>query len=284
MPRRVLITGGAGQLGQALASEFDGALAVTRSQLDLADLHQVRSWHWHEFDVVLNAAGYTAVDLAETPQGRIDAWQGNVTAASNLCRAARAHGVTVVHFSSEYVFDGSALEHDEAEPFSPLGVYGQTKAAADAVVGGLDEHYILRPTGLIGSGRNFVRTMHALAVAGSSPRVVDDQVGRLTFATDLARATHHLLEVGAEHGTYNCSNAGPSMSWHQVARRVFELAGRDPDDVLPVSTKEYDAAGDHAPRPLHSTLDLAKLIASGFSPPPADQRLVEYVADLTASA
>ena len=85
--------------------------------------------------------------------------------------------------------------------------------------------------------------------------MVDDQVGRLTFADDLTRATRHLLDTGAAYGTYHCTHAGPPTSWADVARRVFELSGRDPDDVTPVSSEEYAAGQDLAPRPRSSTIE-----------------------------
>ena len=112
-----------------------------------------------------------------------------------------------MHFSSDYVFDGAQEVHSETEPFSPLGVYGQTKAA-DALVGSLPAHYVLRTSWVIGDGHNFVRTMATLADRGVNPEVVDDQFGRLTFTAEISRAIVHLLEIDAPYGTYNLSNDG----------------------------------------------------------------------------
>ena len=112
-----------------------------------------------------------------------------------LARVAAEHHLTLVHYSSEYVFDGTvALDpgHTEDEPLSPLGVYAQSKAAGDLAVGTTPRHYLLRTSWVIGDGHNFVRTMASLAEKGVSPSVVDDQVGRLTFAGELSRATRHL--------------------------------------------------------------------------------------------
>ena len=127
-------------------------------------------------------------------------------------------------------------------------------------------HYVLRTSWVIGEGKNFVRTIQRLAADGVSPSVVDDQVGRLTFATELSRATRHLLDVGAAYGTYNVSNGGDPTSFADVAKAVFELSGRSADDVSPVTTEEYFAGKDLAPRPLRSVLDLTKLRATGFEP------------------
>ena len=217
-------------------------------------------------------------DRAETPDGRRTAWAANAVAPATLARLSREHGFTLVHYSSEYVFDGTAEEHTEDEPLSPLGVYAQTKAAGDVAVGTTPRHYLLRTSWVIGEGNNFVRTMQSLAEKGVSPSVVDDQRGRLTFTSELARATRHLVDVGAPYGTYNLSNAGPVMSWAEVARSVFALAGRDAGDVTPVSTETYFAGRTEvSPRPLNSALRLAKIEATGFSPEDATTALERYL-------
>ena len=119
---------------------------------------------------------------------------------------------------SDYVFDGAQEVHSESEPFSPLSVYGQTKAAGDALVGSLPAHYVLRTSWVIGDGHNFVRTMATLADRGVNPEVVDDQFGRLTFTAEISRAIVHLLEIDAPYGTYNLSNDGDPMTWAGIAR------------------------------------------------------------------
>jgi len=182
-----------------------------------------------------------------------------------------------VHYSSDYVFDGTAEQHTEDEPFSPLGVYGQTKAAGDAAVATAPRHYLLRTSWVVGDGNNFVRTMAQLAGRGISPGVVDDQVGRLTFTTELSRATRHLIDTGAGYGTYNLSNAGPATSWADLARNVFRLSGRDEEDVRPISTDEYSLGKDLAPRPRNSLLDLAKIEATSFEPEAATVALSRYL-------
>ena len=173
---------------------------------------------------MLNAAAYTAVDAAETPDGRRTAWAANAGAPATLARLAAEHRFTLVHYSTEYVFDGTVDPHTEDEPLSPLGVYAQTKAAGDVAVATAPRHYVLRTSWVIGEGKNFVRTMQQLAADGVSPTVVDDQVGRLTFTDELSRATRHLLDVGAPYGTYNVSNGGDPTSFADVAAAVFELS------------------------------------------------------------
>ena len=277
-PKRTMILGCRGQLGRALAAEFPDADGADLDEIDLTDPEAVAEWPWQEYDVVLNAAAYTAVDAAETADGRRAAWAANAIAPGLLAQAANDHRLTLVHYSTDYVFDGVAREHSEDEQFSPLGVYGQSKAAGDVAVARATRHYVIRTSWVIGDGHNFVRTMADLAARGISPAVVDDQVGRLTFTDELARATRHLLDTCPPFGTYNVSNTGPITSWCDLARQVFELSGRDPSDVTSTSTAEYGEGKDTAPRPLNSGLSLAKIQATGFEPEPVEPALRRYLA------
>ena len=218
---------------------------------------------------MLNAAAYTAVDAAETPDGRRTAWAANAGAPGHPGPARRReHRFTLVHYSTEYVFDGTAEPHTEDEPLSPLGVYAQTKAAGDIAVG--DRAPPLRPPHLLGDRRRQQlrrAPCSASPTTASAPRVVDDQVGRLTFTEELARATRHLLDVGAAYGTYNVSNGGDPMSWADIAKAVFALSGRSPDDVTPVTHRGVlRRQGRLSPRPLRSVMDLSKIEATGFMP------------------
>lgn len=173
--------------------------------------------------------------------------------------------MTLVHISTDYVFDGTRDNHTEEEPFSPLSVYGATKAAGDLLAATVDKHYILRTSWVIGEGNNFVRTMLSLAKKGISPTVVADQIGRLTFTSELVRAIDHLLSEQTPFGTYNVSNSGRPASWANIARKIFELGGYNNLTVTDTTTAEYFADKDNiAPRPLQSTLSLDKLAATGF--------------------
>ncbi len=280
-PRKILVLGADGQLGRALRAQYDGAGNVefaARTDFDLTDSASFTSRNWKNYSTVINAAAYTAVDAAETPEGRTAAWAINATATARLARVCTEHRITLVQVSSDYVFDGTVPLHTEDEPFSPLGVYGQSKAAGDAAVSAVPAHYIVRTSWVIGEGGNFVKTMASLAGRGIAPSVVDDQVGRLTFTEDLAAGIAHLLDSGAPYGTYNLTNTGPSMSWAEIAREVYRLCGASAESVTGVSTAEYFAGKDGvAPRPLLSTLDLAKLEAAGFVPEAADKRLESYL-------
>jgi dTDP-4-dehydrorhamnose reductase/dTDP-4-dehydrorhamnose 3,5-epimerase len=282
-PRKTLVTGAGGQLGRALREMQSDASHVEfaeRADLDLATADLDHALRWSDYDTIINAAAYTAVDLAETPSGRAAAWASNVNAVSALARVATKHGITLVHVSTDYVFDGTADGHyRENDPVAPLGVYGQTKAAGDLIVSTVPRHYIVRTSWVIGDGRNFVSTMLSLAQRGVSPAVVNDQWGRLTFTADLARAVEHLISTRAPYGTYNVTGSGPVTSWADVAQQVFTVAGYDPGRVTGVSTQEYfaSAATSVAPRPENSALDLTKIASTGFTPAAGDQALKAYV-------
>ena len=277
-PRTTVIVGAGGQLGLALQKLFPEAVALGHADLDITDAAAVRAHSWQGVGTIINAAAWTAVDAAETDEGRRGAWAVNVGAVQNLVEVARANRITLVHVSSDYVFDGAVEEHSEEEPFSPLGVYGVTKAAADALVASLPDHYIVRTSWVIGEGGNFVRTMASLAARGIAPSVVDDQFGRLTFTSTPAEAIAHLVDTRPPAGTYNVTNDGPVMSWFEIARRVFELTGANADDVSPQSTEDFAAGKVVSPRPRHSALLLDRIKATGFTPRDADEALVDYLA------
>lgn len=275
-PRRTLVVGANGQLGRALAkrwAERSDVDLVGRDRLDIASAESVASFDFSPYGVIVNAAAYTAVDLAETPQGRRDAWATNVDGVARLVEAARTQRATMVHVSSDYVFDGTIEVHTEDEPLSPLGVYGQTKAAGDRLVQTLPDHYIVRTSWVIGEGKNFVSTMKNLAERGIDPSVVDDQIGRLTFTDDLAGGIEHLLKIRPEQGVYNLTSAGEPTSWAEIAQQVYRHTGHAEERVTPVPTAEYyrsngcaEGDGTIAVRPRHSMLDLSKISNTGFQP------------------
>lgn len=256
-PLRTVVLGANGQLGRALQRVIPDAEFWSREQADLSSPESLTALDWSRFDTIINAAAYTAVDAAETD--RTTAWTVNVAATTELAKIATARRLTLVTISSDYVFDGTAEQHERTEPVSPLGVYGATKAAAEAVTSTVPRHYIVRTSWVVGDGSNFVATMRRLAQNGVSPSVVDDQFGRLTPADDLARGIVDLLDSEAEYGIHHITGSGPIESWADIARRVFAEEGRDPADVTGVSTEEYAAAQAAAgktlaPRPRHSTL------------------------------
>jgi dTDP-4-dehydrorhamnose reductase len=275
---RVLVLGAGGQVGRALVTALPGATGLGHADLDIADAAG-STIDWAAYDTVVNAAAFTDVDGAETPDGRVAAWRANATGPAALARICREHGTTLVHLSTEYVFDGRAADpYPEDAPVAPLSAYGASKAAGDLAAQSVERHYLVRPTWLVGDGRNFVRTMLGLAAKGVEPTVVADQVGRPTFAPDLAAAIVHLVASDAPYGSYHVTGGGAPASWAEVARATFALAGREDLRITDTSTADYFADKPHAARrPLNSVLDLSRAAAQGVPLPDWRDRLAEYV-------
>lgn len=277
-PKLTLVTGSNGQLGKALQIEFPNAEFTDYQELDITSPNLEDSRPWSHYETIINAAAYTAVDKAETPEGRKAAWEINAKAVANLGKIATKYHLTLVHVSSDYVFDGVNDNHTEDESFSPLSVYAQSKAAGDIAAAMTPKHYIVRTSWVIGEGNNFIRTMKSLAESGVKPNVVDDQIGRLAFTNDLSRGIKHLIDSESPYGTYNITGDGDSASWAEIAKLVYEQSGANPDDVTPVITEEYYADKDNiAPRPLKSTLNLDKIKATGFKPTDWRESLSTYL-------
>ncbi len=278
--KKLLIVGAGGQLGRALQAQYPTARAVDIDELDIGDRQAVDTFDWSGVDIILNAAAYTNVDGAETTEGRLAAWQANANAVKNLTYAVWKNQLqAIVHVSTDYVFDGTREVHDENEAFSPLSVYGASKAAGDLLVSQVDKHYILRTSWVIGEGKNFVRTMLDLGSKGISPRVVSDQIGRLTFTQELVRAIDHVLSTKAPFGTYNVTNSGEPTSWADITRAIFKHAGYDELSVTDTTTAAYyEGKVGIAMRPLQSTLALDKIAATGFVSNDWQKDLQTYIA------
>lgn len=282
---RAAILGAGGQLGRALAAALPEADAWFRDDLDVSDAASVAAVEWSRYDTVFNAAAFTAVDAAETPQGRVSAWRTNAGAVAHLVRAANRHDLTLVHVSTEYVFDGRHVGLiPEDAPLCPLSAYGASKAAGELAAVLAPQHYLVRTSWVVGEGGNFVRTMAGLAARGVLPEVVADQTGRPTFADDLARGLVQLVAGRAPFGTYHLSNTGEHTSWADVARAVFGLVDRSPDDVTDTTTAAYfaDKPGS-AVRPHNSVFDLRKARTAGVELPPWKNALARYLEKEAAS-
>lgn len=274
----IFIVGANGQLGTALRNQYPGSQFADIAELDITNRESVDNFDWTGIKVILNAAAFTNVDGAESQEGRVISWKVNASAVANLVRVAQKHDMALLHISSDYVFDGTNEPHMEDEPFSPLSVYGASKAAGDLIVSQLEKHYILRTTWVIGEGKNFVRTMLDLAGKGVSPTVVADQIGRLTFTSELVRAIDHVLASNAPFGTYNVTNDGPLASWADITRQIFSLAGFTELTVTDTTTAAYFAGKEGiAPRPLGSNMSLDKLHATGFTSSGWQDALKKYI-------
>lgn len=275
---KFLIIGANGQLGTALHEKYLDAQAVDSAEFDITDPKAVLGYDWSNVSAILNAAAYTNVDGAETPEGRELAWKVNAVGVAHLARIAQMHKIPLVHISSEYVFDGTQSPHTETEPLTPLGVYAQTKAAGDIAALVHDRTYILRTSWVIGEGKNFVRTMISLAQKDISPTVVGDQIGRLTFTSTLVDAIDHLLTTKSPYGIYNVSNDGEPASWADVTWAILKAMDRADLTVTDATTAEYFAGKpESSPRPLQSTLDLTKVKSTGLQLRDWRTELLDYI-------
>ena len=275
--KTIFINGANGQLGTALRRKYPGAQFADIDELDITLEESVNKYDWSNIKVILNAAAYTNVDGAETPEGRVASWKVNAKAVGYLSATARKNDITLVHISSDYVFDGTKSMHKEDEDLSPLSVYGSSKAAGDLIVSNLPKHYILRTSWVIGEGKNFVRTMLEIGKKGINPKVVSDQIGRLTFTSELVRAIDHLLSTNAPYGAYNISNDGETASWALITKKIYEMAGLK-NTVTETTTDEYFMGKENiAPRPLQSSLDLTKIHSAGFTSVDWESELKRYI-------
>ena len=275
-PRRILVTGANGQLGRALRQIWSEEQAhfVGHDEFDITNPPSI---DWADYWAIVNCAAYNDVNGAE--DDRAGAWAVNAAALAELASISNAHDLTLVHVSSDYIFDGSVEVHDEAEVPSPLSAYGASKAAGDTAAQVARKHYVVRTSWVFGDGRNFMSVMADLADRGVAPKVVCDQRGRPTWAEDLAKGIAHLLSTGAEYGVYNITADGDAATRDEIAMAVFVAVGGDPADVHPVTTEQYGAEfGAEAPRPRESTLALDKIKAAGFTPTNWRAALALYVA------
>ena len=269
----VLVTGGDGQLGRnimdvAVNSEHTFIYTFHRGEdregmvrLDITDREAVmKVMADYGIDVVINCAGYTDVEKAETEEDV--AFKVNAEAVAVLAEAAKIKGATVIHFSSDYIFDGTATEpYGESAAASPLSAYGRSKLAGElALLASGAPSIILRTSWLYSRhGKNFVKTILQKSLERPSLRVVADQIGTPTYAGDLAGFILTLLEPGnlIKTGIYNYSNEGV-CSWFDLASEACRISGRD-CEVAPCKTGEYPVK---AARPLYSVLDKTKVKAT----------------------
>ena len=272
-----LVTGGDGQLGRALRPLLPGGRFVDVDVLDITDRSALDAFDWTGITAIVNAAAWTAVDAAEDPARRMAAWDVNVTGVANLAWHADRLGVPLVHISTDYVFRGDHSEPVPVDaPFDPQSVYGITKAASEMAARLAGRHYVLRTSWVFGDGPNFVRTMRRLAASRPELTVVDDQVGRPTYAVDLAALVVAVLERGGPSATLHATGSGDVVSWAQFAA---EILADTPCRVVPVSTADYLAkAPQAAPRPSYSALDLSGLEALGLSMRDWREALADYLA------
>ncbi|MGG2043239.1 dTDP-4-dehydrorhamnose reductase [Burkholderia gladioli] len=267
----ILVTGVNGQVGFELLRSLQGlgrVIACDRSMLDLSDLDRVRSVVRELTpSIIVNPAAYTAVDKAETDQ--VAARLLNAEVPRVLAEEAARGGATLIHYSTDYVFDGAKSgTYVETDETNPQNVYGLTKLEGEQALASTGcAHLILRTSWVYGRrGRNFLLTMLKLGRERPELRVVADQVGAPTWATTIAASTAHIVAQGLaaedaqwwreRSGIYHLSCAGET-SWHGFAKAIFEMApGDDWPKVVPISASEYPVP---AKRPTNSCMSHRKL-------------------------
>jgi len=292
--KQILLIGSSGQLGRELQQTLpsDALVSVARDTLDLSHPDRIRQLileiHPH---VIINAAAYTAVDNAETETEL--AYAINAIAPAIMAKAANHIGATLIHISTDYVFNGrKGTFYQEDDDPNPLNVYGASKLAGEENIRqGCDRHLILRTSwvyGVHGKG-NFVKTMLRVGADRPEVRVVADQVGTPTSARSIAEVITQLipsLETSEATGTYHFTQSGVA-SWYDFAVAIFEEARRldfplEVERVAPIATADYPTP---AQRPLYSVLSTQKLstwMATSF--PHWRQELRQMLRDLKESA
>lgn len=284
---KILVTGANGQLGRSLAKiagEYTRHTFVFTDlpEADITDRAAMAALAArHAPDAIINCAAYTAVDRAESePQAAL---RVNRDGAAAVAAIAAQRGVPLIHISTDYVFDGLSTSPitEDAAP-NPLGVYGSTKLAGEDSIrlSGCDGA-VVRTSWLYSEyGHNFVKTMLSLGQKGCALRVVDDQTGCPTYATNLAHTLLSLLERGVAGLTvYNYCDRGPT-TWYAFARKIFQLSGIAAD-LTPVTTAQYGAA---APRPPYSVLSTRKIEGLGIAPPRWEDALADCLNQITKKA
>lgn len=296
-PRRFLVTGAAGQLGFELAralAPLGTVIATDRATLDLADRDAiVAAMRAHRPDVVVNAAAYTAVDQAERDEDAARAVNG--IAPGIFAEEARRTGALLVHYSTDYVFDGRADgAYAEDAPVGPLSAYGRSKLEGERAIAASGAAAIVFRTSWVyaARGRNFLLTMRKLARERDEIRVVDDQRGTPNWSVTLARATARVLSqaneaLAARSGTYHLTSRG-TTTWYGFARAIVDdVAARAPIGtrvarVVPINTAQYPTP---ATRPANSVLDDGHFVHTfGFALPDWREALTECLSGMDDSA
>jgi len=288
MKPTILLTGKTGQLGSELnrlLPKLGEVIAPDRTELDLREPEQIRQIMRNANpQLIVNAAAYTAVDAAETDEA--NALAVNAEAPRLLALEARKAGAMLVHFSTDYVFDGSTkAPYEETDPTNPINVYGKTKLAGEQAVRSSGvPHLIFRTAWIYATrGRNFLLTILRLATEREELKIVRDQVGAPTCAADIAAATAEILTniygrnddastFSEISGTYHITAAGET-TWYHFAKAILDEASHASQDlswfaaatqghpllarrIIPITTAEY---GSRTPRPAYSVLSNSRL-------------------------
>jgi dTDP-4-dehydrorhamnose reductase len=278
---RIFVTGAAGRLGAAIVSAFEDRQVTThtRASLDVTDADAVsRAVAAARPDVIINCAAFNDVDGAESAP--IAALAVNAFAPRNLARAARDSGAVLVHYGTDFVFDGKASQpYDEMATPSPQSTYAASKLLGEWFALDAPRAYVLRVESLFGAADGWTGRVGTLdnilagIEAGRDVRVFTDRVVSPSYVPDIAAATRHLVLTAAPHGLYHCVNAGQA-TWYEVARAAAELLHVTPK-LVPVSVHDVQMK---ARRPQFCALSNQKLAAAGFAMPSWDDALGRWLA------
>ena len=292
---RILLLGHKGMLGSDLLLKFSREheiIGMDKEEIDIVSISECKkAIEEIRPDIVVNAAAFTNVDCCET--AKEDCFAVNAEAVKNIAGACRNKNIRIVHFSTDYVFDGTAKEpYKEDDKCNPINVYGESKLAGERYLQSLSDNYLLiRTSWLYGEkGKNFVGAIlekakaksfidDTLAKAKAKPdnsstlSVVDDQIGSPTYTKDLAAAVAVLIEKNAQ-GIFHLTNRG-SCSWHQFAVRILQESGFNDIEVIPIKSDQLQRP---AIRPAYSILSLQKFIqTTGKTMQPWQLALQDYL-------
>jgi dTDP-4-dehydrorhamnose reductase len=281
MKQLVMVTGAAGQLGEAMTSRIGARhelVALTHEQLDLTNSAAVLDAVAAVCpDVIINCAAYTDVDGAE--RDPVGALAANAWAVRTLARAALDITATLVHFSTDFVFDGTQQRpYTEEDPANPRGVYASSKLLGEWFAAGVPSHYVLRVESLFGGPRtrSSVDKILENLMAGHEVRAIVDRTVSPSFVDDVVTATMELLERKAPFGLYHCVNSGWT-NWSTLTRELALLVNRPDATIVDVLMANANLV---APRPKFAALSNAKLLALGIPMPSWQDALRRHVEDL----
>ncbi len=261
--KKVLVTGAKGQLGSCfkeIDDNFKNKLSfhyTSKGDLDITNSFEVESYFMsYKFDFCINCAAYTAVDRAENDQE--NAYKINVEGVKNIVKSCKEHNTTLIHISTDFVFDGKSNHpYNEEGSTNPISIYGKTKLEGEKVIiSEFEKYYIIRTSWLYSEfGNNFVKTMLKLADSRSQLEVINDQIGTPTYAKNLAEVILKLInKKKTDFGIYNYSNEGVA-SWYDFAKAVFEIKDKN-IKVEAIPTKSFPTP---AKRPPFSILNKTKI-------------------------
>lgn len=284
---KIFVTGVAGQLGhdvmcelskrgyEGIGSDIAPAYSglsedisqMTYVSMDITDEKAVNNVLMeYKPDAVVHCAAWTAVDLAEEQQEKVNLI--NVKGTENIARACKNIDCKMIYISTDYVFDGNGTQpwEPDCKDYKPLNVYGKSKLMGEKAVSEiLEKYFIVRIAWVFGiNGNNFIKTMLNIGKKLDTIKVVNDQIGTPTYTLDLSVLLVDMLET-EKYGYYHATNEGGYISWYDFSCEIFKQAGYT-TNVIPVTTEEYGVS--KAARPFNSRLDKSKLVKMGFTPLP----------------